>query len=95
MHLLSNEQMVTALKQLHDWHLHEGALSKEFAFADFSEAFGFMTRVALIAEKMDHHPDWSNTFNRVHISLMSHDKGGLTKKDTEFAAAIEALLTPI
>ena len=94
MQLLNNEQMVTALKQLHDWHLHEGALSKEFVFKNFSEAFAFMTRVAMIAEKLDHHPDWNNTYNRVHITLMTHDKGGLTKKDTEFAAAIETIFEP-
>lgn len=94
MQLLNNDQMVHALKHLPDWHLHEGALSKEFVFKDFSEAFAFMTRVAMIAEKLDHHPDWNNTYNRVRISLMSHDKGGLTTRDTELAAAIENLLAP-
>ena len=53
-------------------------MRREFAFADFSEAFGFMTRVALIAEKLDHHPDWSNSWNRVTIEITSHDKGGVT-----------------
>jgi 4a-hydroxytetrahydrobiopterin dehydratase len=92
MHLLSNDELVHVLQQLPDWHLHHGALAKEFVFADFSEAFGFMTRVAMIAERLDHHPDWNNTYNRVHITLMTHDKGGLTKKDAEMALAIERLL---
>jgi 4a-hydroxytetrahydrobiopterin dehydratase len=93
MHLLSNDELVHAMQQLPDWHLHQGALAKEFVFADFSEAFGFMTRVAMIAEKLDHHPDWSNTYNRVHLSLMTHDKGGLTKKDTQMALEIEKLVS--
>lgn len=90
--LLNNDQLIHALRELTDWHLHEGAIAKEFLFADFSEAFAFMTRVALAAEKMDHHPDWNNTYNRVHISLMTHDKGGLTTLDVELAKAIEKLL---
>lgn len=91
MHLLSNEQMITALQHLPNWHLHNGELTKTFTFPDFSAAFAFMTRVALIAEKLDHHPDWSNSFNTVRISLVSHDKGGLTARDTELALAIEQL----
>lgn len=79
------------MKQLPDWHLHEGALAKEFLFEDFSAAFAFMTRVALLAEKLDHHPDWDNTYNRVHISLMTHEKGGLTTRDIDLAFGIEAI----
>jgi 4a-hydroxytetrahydrobiopterin dehydratase len=92
MRLLNNDEMVHALKQLPDWHLHEGAIAKEFMFPDFSSAFAFMTRVAMVAEKLDHHPDWNNTYNRVRISLMTHDKGGLTTRDVELALAIEKLL---
>lgn len=92
MRILSNEELIHALKKLPDWHLYEGAITKQFVFADFSAAFGFMARVALIAEKMDHHPDWSNTYNRVQISLITHDKGGLTTRDTELALAIENIL---
>ena len=95
MRLLNNDEMVHALKQLPDWHLHEGAIAKEFVFADFSAAFAFMTRVALVAEKMDHHPDWNNTYNRVHISLMTHDKGGLTTHDVDLAKAIETIIAKI
>lgn len=94
MRLLNNDELIHALKQLPDWHLHEGAIAKEFVFADFSAAFAFMTRVAFIAEKMDHHPDWNNTYNRVRISLMTHDKGGLTTLDVDLACAIEKLLAP-
>jgi 4a-hydroxytetrahydrobiopterin dehydratase len=91
MRLLNNDELIHALKQLPDWHLHEGAIAKEFTFADFSAAFAFMTRVALAAEKMDHHPDWSNSYSKVRISLKTHDKGGLTELDVKLAGAIEEL----
>jgi 4a-hydroxytetrahydrobiopterin dehydratase len=64
---------------------------RAFVFADFSEAFAFMVRVALLAEKANHHPDWSNSYNRVDISLTSHDVGGLTRRDLKLARAIDAL----
>ncbi|MBS0616760.1 MAG: 4a-hydroxytetrahydrobiopterin dehydratase [Spirochaetes bacterium] len=92
MQLLSNGEIVQALQHLPDWHVREGTLTKDFTFKNFGDAFGFMTRVAFIAEKMNHHPDWSNTYNRVSISLITHDKGGLTKLDREFALAVEKLL---
>jgi 4a-hydroxytetrahydrobiopterin dehydratase len=66
-------------------------ISRAFVFADFSQAFAFMARVALLAEKADHHPDWSNSYNRVEISLTSHDVGGLTARDLKLARAIDAL----
>ncbi len=72
--------------------LDHDALRREFKFADFSEAWGFMTRVALLAEKSDHHPDWSNAYNTVHIELTSHDAGGLTDNDVRLAQAINKLL---
>ena len=76
------------------WHLIAGrdALARDFVFADFSAAFAFMTRVALLAESMNHHPEWSNVYNRVSITLSTHDAGGLTERDTRLAAAIDALL---
>jgi len=92
MRLLNNDEMIHALKQLPGWHLHEGAIAREFVLRDFSEAFGFMTRVALIAEKTDHHPDWENTYNRVRISLSTHDKGGVTTRDIDLALEIEKIL---
>jgi 4a-hydroxytetrahydrobiopterin dehydratase len=72
------------------WDREAQALKKSFRFADFSEAFGFMTRVALAAEKADHHPEWSNVWNRVEIALTTHESGGVTRRDLDLAAAIEA-----
>ncbi|MFA9201339.1 MAG: 4a-hydroxytetrahydrobiopterin dehydratase [Cypionkella sp.] len=68
------------------------AIARGFRFADFSEAFGFMTRVALLAEKADHHPEWSNVYNRVEVELTTHDAGGLSRRDADMARAIDALL---
>ncbi len=65
------------------------SISRAFKFADFNAAFGFMTRVALAAEKADHHPEWSNVYNRVEITLTTHDSGGLTVRDFDLAAAID------
>jgi 4a-hydroxytetrahydrobiopterin dehydratase len=91
---LSEAERADALDGLPDWDYDEGrdAISRAFVFADFSEAFAFMTRVALIAEKADHHPEWSNVWNRVEITLTTHDAGGLSGRDVEMAEAIEALL---
>jgi 4a-hydroxytetrahydrobiopterin dehydratase len=75
------------------WKEENNQLSRSFTFADFSEAFAFMTRVALLAEKNDHHPSWNNEYNKVNISLSSHDAGGVvTDKDRNLAGAIDALL---
>lgn len=73
------------------WTQDGEALVRSFRFADFSAAFAFMTRVALLAEKADHHPEWSNVWNRVDIRLTTHDAGGLTDKDVALAQAIDAL----
>jgi 4a-hydroxytetrahydrobiopterin dehydratase len=77
-----------------EWSLaREGkAIERHFRFADFSAAFGFMTRVALLAEKHDHHPEWFNVYNRVEIALTTHDAGGLSARDARMAAAIDALV---
>ena len=75
------------------WTEYDGALRKEFTFADFSEAFGFMTRVALLAEQRGHHPDWSNSWGTVTIALTTHDAGRrVTDRDRDLAAAIDALV---
>jgi 4a-hydroxytetrahydrobiopterin dehydratase len=75
-----------------NWKEEGGALKRAFKFKDFSEAFAFMTRVALIAEKMDHHPEWSNVYNKVEISLSTHSAGStVTEKDREMAKAIDGL----
>jgi 4a-hydroxytetrahydrobiopterin dehydratase len=91
---LSEAERADALDGLPDWDYDEGrdAITRRFTFADFSEAFAFMTRVALLAEKADHHPEWSNVWNRVEITLTTHDAGGLSGRDVEMAEAIEALL---
>lgn len=83
-----------ALATISNWVLlsDRAAIARDFAFADFSEAFAFMTRVALLAESMDHHPEWSNVYNRVSIALTTHDAGGLSARDVKLAKAIDALI---
>ena len=90
---LAGEERAEALKSLPGWSDAEGrdAIRKSFRFGNFSEAFGFMSRVALAAEKMDHHPDWSNVYDRVDIELTSHDIGGVSERDIKLAAKIEKL----
>ena len=73
------------------WVETDGALYRKFSFNDFAEAFAFMTRVAAIAEAQNHHPDWSNSWNTVEISLRSHDKGAITERDHQLAKAIDEL----
>ena len=75
------------------WHERNGALERTFTFTDFSEAFAFMTRVALLAEQMDHHPSWTNTWNKVEVRLSTHDAGNVvTDKDRKLAAAIDKVV---
>ncbi len=74
------------------WQIRDGRLSRTFVFRDFTEAFGFMARVALLAEKADHHPEWCNVYRKVEIHLTTHEAGGLTSRDFELARAIEGLL---
>jgi 4a-hydroxytetrahydrobiopterin dehydratase len=76
------------------WEERDGKLHRELTFADFAEAWGFMTQVAAIAEVHDHHPDWSNSWNTVVIDLVSHDAGAITERDHRLAAAIDAILGP-
>ena len=81
-----------ALAELPDWRLVEGrdAIARTLRFEDFNAAFGFMTRVALMADKMDHHPEWSNVYARVEIVLTTHDSGGVTELDLALAKFIDA-----
>ena len=88
---LSDAEVRERLRQVPSWKLSDGKLHREFQFADFSQAFAFMTRVALAAEKANHHPDWSNAWNRVAIDLVSHDVKGLSQRDFDLAGAIDAL----
>lgn len=91
---LNEDQRAAALDRLGEWDYDDSrdALTRSFLFADFSEAFAFMTRVALLAEKADHHPEWSNVWNRVDILLTTHDAGGLSERDVKMAEAVDSLL---
>ena len=90
---LTEADRASALATLEGWSLVEGrdAITKVFTFKDFNAAFGFMARVAMVAEKLDHHPEWSNVWNKVTIELTTHDAGGLTGNDVTLAKAIDAL----
>ena len=91
---LDDGERAEALASLTEWqHQPErDAILRRFAFKDFNQAFGFMTRVALLAEQADHHPEWSNVYNRVEILLTTHDCNGLSARDVKLAKAIDALL---
>jgi 4a-hydroxytetrahydrobiopterin dehydratase len=80
-------------RDLPEWAMAEGrdAITRHFRFADFNAAWGFMSRVALLAEKQDHHPEWSNVWNKVEITLSTHDAGGLSARDVTLAKAIDAI----
>ena len=88
---LSAESRKAALTKLTGWSEVKGrdAISKKFVFADFNEAFGFMARVALAAEKLDHHPEWFNVYKTVEVTLSTHDAGGLTERDVALAEAMD------
>jgi 4a-hydroxytetrahydrobiopterin dehydratase len=88
---LSGEARSRAVARLHGWSEVDGrdAVTKKFVFADFNAAFGFMTRVALLAEKLDHHPEWFNVYKNVEVTLSTHDAGGLTELDIELAEAMD------
>lgn len=90
---LSATERASALKPLAEWTYDDsaGAISRDFKFTNFSEAFAFMTRVALLAEASDHHPEWSNVYNKVSITLTTHDDKGLSAKDVQLAGEIDKL----
>jgi 4a-hydroxytetrahydrobiopterin dehydratase len=87
--LLDDAELRSALEMLPGWELVDGRLQREFRFADFVAAFGFMSRVALLAQSMDHHPDWGNVYDVVRIQLVTHDLGGVSTWDIRLAAAID------
>lgn len=91
---LSEAERTEALDGLPEWDHDEArdAITRSILFADFIEAFGFMTQIALIAERMNHHPEWSNVYNRVDILLTTHDAGGLSARDIDMAQAIDAVV---
>ena len=90
---LTGSARAQAIAALKGWGDVKGrdAIHKSFKFSDFNQAFGFMTRVALQAERMDHHPEWSNVYNRVEITLSTHDAGGVSARDIELATLIDGL----
>lgn len=94
MRKLTGDERDAALKTLPRWRwqAERDGIARDFCFADFNAAFGFMTRVALLAERRDHHPEWSNVWNRVDIFLTTHSAGGLTQRDIDLAKAIDALV---
>jgi len=90
---LTDGERIAAMSHLPGWDLRhdKAAISRDFQFRDFSEAFAFMTRVALLAEKHDHHPEWSNVYRNVSIVLTTHDAGGLSARDIAMAKAIDEI----
>jgi 4a-hydroxytetrahydrobiopterin dehydratase len=90
---LSGEARKSALARLQGWSEVNGrdAISKKFVFADFNAAFGFMTRAALVAEKLDHHPEWFNVYKTVEVTLSTHDAGGVSERDIALAKAMDKL----
>lgn len=88
---LNEDQIKTKLSNLSGWELEDNTLHKVFQFDDFVSAFGFMSQAALHAEKMNHHPDWSNVYNKVEVNLSTHDAGGITEKDFKLASAMDRL----
>ncbi|MBD3233225.1 MAG: 4a-hydroxytetrahydrobiopterin dehydratase [candidate division Zixibacteria bacterium] len=90
--ILSPEEIEKELQELPGWEIEEGMLCKEMKFKNFIDAFGLMSKVALLAEKMNHHPNWFNSYNNVKFLLYTHSENGITKKDIQLASAIEVLL---
>jgi len=89
---LSSEQIENELKNLDGWTVKNGKLHKDFQFDDFNQAFGFMTRAAMHIEKMNHHPEWFNVYNKLSVELMTHDAGGITQKDVSLAKILNSLI---
>lgn len=92
MTVMDPQALEAAVTELEGWEVVDGKLHRELEFANFSEAFGFMARVALVAEKLDHHPDWSNSWNKVSIDVVSHAAGGITEQCVELATRVNKLV---
>ena len=91
MEKLSEEEIVAKLAELPEWSVADGKLHREYRFADFVHAFGFMATAAIAIEKMNHHPEWFNVWNQVKIDLATHDAGGITNRDFKLAHILEGL----
>jgi 4a-hydroxytetrahydrobiopterin dehydratase len=89
---LTDAEVEARLGEIAGWSFVDGMLHRELAFANFSEAFGFMARVALVAEKLNHHPNWSNVWNKVTIDVTNHDQGGVSDLCFQFASGVNAIL---
>ncbi len=89
---LSSEEIKKELSDLPGWSEVNGKLHKEFQFKNFNQAFGFMTRAAMEIEKMNHHPEWFNVYNKLSVDLMTHDAGGITQNDVNLAKILNSLL---
>ena len=89
---LSSEQIENELKNLDGWTVKNEKLHKDFQFDDFNQAFGFMTRAAMHIEKMNHHPEWFNVYNKLSVELMTHDAGGITQNDVSLAKILNSLV---
>jgi 4a-hydroxytetrahydrobiopterin dehydratase len=94
---LTGSARTAALAKLSGWSEVKGrdAITRQFEFSDFNEAFGFMARAALVAEKLDHHPEWFNVYNKVEVTLATHDAGGVTERDIKLAQAMDRLAKAI
>ena len=92
LNLIEKNQIDDFIRKNGSWTIDNKAISKVFKFDNFIDAFGFMSKVALLSEKMDHHPDWQNTYNKVKIHLTTHDKGGITTNDIKLAEYIDKLI---
>ena len=90
---MNSQQIEANLKGLSDWTIKDEKLHRELKFKNFVQAWGFMTQIAILAQEMDHHPEWSNVYNKVSITLTTHDAGGLTAKDVALAEGIDRLLS--
>ena len=93
--ILSNKQLNEYLEDLNGWSVVNEKLSKTFKFSNCIQAFGVMTQVAFTSEAMDHHPEWSNVYNRVEINLVTHSEGGITKLDIELAMKVDSISSSI
>ena len=90
--LIEQNQLDSFIEKNPSWVIDNKTIKKEFNFNNFIDAFGFMSKVAILSEKMDHHPDWQNTYNKVRINLTTHDKGGITTNDIKLAEYIDKLI---